>query len=233
MDWYVENTTVIPPVSYCRMSRNCFKIAFVSVEAGSIRSVMLSPPVSEKVAPPLRLALVSLALASEHIQMEFIGFSDCADHSRNVCPNRAMEGTKNRISPRPCVSCSAILSDVKVLPVPQAIISLPRPDFLKYACVAVKASSWCSRSCFLGSHASCPDIPSANLFHSTVALYRLDKYMRWTCGCCWRMVSSALLLHRSVVAIHNLAANCAVSETSSEKVLLDVERKLSTDALSM
>ena len=63
----------------------------------------------------------------------FIGSFESAIHSRKVCPNKAIEGTKKSISPFPFVSFSAILSDVKVLPVPHAIISLPLSYFLKYS----------------------------------------------------------------------------------------------------
>lgn len=75
--------------------------------------------------------------------MGLIGCLASAVHSFSVCPDKDMEGTRNRISPLPSVSCSAIFNEVNVLPVPQAMISLPLscPELLKYSCALLRASS--------------------------------------------------------------------------------------------
>ncbi|SHP92300.1 Uncharacterised protein [Mycobacteroides abscessus subsp. abscessus] len=57
------------------------------------------------------------------------GIVVCAVHSRSVWDSREMDGTQNRMNARPLFSLavrSAIFSEVKVLPVPHAMISLPR-----------------------------------------------------------------------------------------------------------
>ena len=55
------------------------------------------------------------------------------------------DGTRN--STWPCgASCSAMQSEVKVLPVPQAMISLPRSASANPASTAAKASRWCGRN---------------------------------------------------------------------------------------
>lgn len=53
----------------------------------------------------------------------------CAVHSRRVCESREIDGTANRMRALPPFSNaarSAIFRAVKVLPVPQAMINLPR-----------------------------------------------------------------------------------------------------------
>ena len=67
-----------------------------------------------------------LFVQSVRSQMRKIGTELFAVHFRSVCPTKTMDGAKNSTNPLPPVSFSAIFRDVNVLPVPQAMISLPR-----------------------------------------------------------------------------------------------------------
>ena len=60
-----------------------------------------------------------------------MGFCAKVLHSFRVWPRRAMDGTRNKMSPELFVSFSAIRRDVKVFPVPHAIIKRPRFAVLK------------------------------------------------------------------------------------------------------
>ena len=76
---------------------------------------------------------------SEQIHIALIGSLASAYHSLRVCPNRAIEGTKNNIKPLPLVSFSAIRREVKVFPVPQAMMSFPLSLALKCSLVLLRA----------------------------------------------------------------------------------------------
>ena len=80
------------------------------------------------------------------------GMLCCSAHSRIACEKSPIEGTRYRtLPPIPAIS-SAIRSAVKVLPVPHAIISLPRPAVFEAVDNLVKRSSlWCVpyAECFL------------------------------------------------------------------------------------
>ena len=89
------------------------------VEAGNAKSI------TEEVSISSTLVFFLVISGSEQIQIGFIFSKDCALHSLSVYPNNAMEGTKKSTKPFPLVSFSAIRREVKVLPVPQAMISFP------------------------------------------------------------------------------------------------------------
>ena len=77
-------------------------------------------------------------------------------HSRTVCDISASDGTMKRTSfPLPA-SVSAMRRPVKVLPVPQAMMSLPRSAVARPSCTACNASRWWSRSSFLGARLMVP-----------------------------------------------------------------------------
>ncbi len=60
-----------------------------------------------------------------------------------------MDGTRNSTDPPAPTSSSAILSEVKVLPVPQAMMSLPRSCARKPSNTSMRAACWCGRRAFL------------------------------------------------------------------------------------
>jgi hypothetical protein len=97
------------------------------VEAGSARSMTLVKSLSSSLARFLETS------GSEQMQTALIGSLASADHSRSDWLNSEMEGTRNRIKPFPLVSCSAMRRALNVLPVPHAMMSLPRSAVLKYA----------------------------------------------------------------------------------------------------
>ena len=68
-----------------------------------------------------------------------IGRDRSADHSLSVCDIKAIEGTRNSTEPPTPTIDSAIRRLVKVLPVPQAMISLPRLDSSNLAVTSVSA----------------------------------------------------------------------------------------------
>ena len=109
-------------------------MSFVLVEAGKAKSTTLKLSLSSFFVFFFEIS------GSEQIQTALIGSFASEDHSLNVCPNNAILGTKNNTSPLPLVSFSAIRSELNVLPVPQAIISLPLSAFLKCSCVLSNAS---------------------------------------------------------------------------------------------
>ena len=117
IDWYVENTTFIPFL--CLIFSNLFTIFSISVVAGKAKSITL-------------VMLLSIAFFFEifeseqiHIGYNFVLISMSFDHSWRVCPKREIDGTKNNTNPFLFVSFSAIFKEVKVFPVPQAMINLP------------------------------------------------------------------------------------------------------------
>ena len=66
------------------------------------------------------------AVLSEQTTVAAIGRVLCVSHSRRACDTKAMVGAANSTSPPSGTKRSASRSAVKVLPVPQAITSLPR-----------------------------------------------------------------------------------------------------------
>ena len=56
--------------------------------------------------------------------------------------SKAMLGTRNRINPFPLDSYSAMRSELKVLPVPQAMINLPRSAWLSPSTTLAMAVFW-------------------------------------------------------------------------------------------
>ena len=67
---------------------------------------------------------LALALRSEQTASGASGTSASVDHSRSVCDSKLIDGTRKRtLRPVP-TSCSARRSEVNVLPVPQAMMSL-------------------------------------------------------------------------------------------------------------
>ena len=117
------------PFSFvCCIDLNCRIIFATLVEAGNAKSVT-----DVRLSSASFLKLFLPAAGSEHIHMACISSSASECHSLSVCPNNAIEGTKNNIKPLPLVSFSAIFNEVNVFPVPQAMISLPLSLLLKYS----------------------------------------------------------------------------------------------------
>ena len=103
------------------------------VDAGNAKST------TEKLSISSFFFLDLVISGSEQIQIALIGSFAKVDHSRKVCPNKAIDGTRNKTNPFPFVSFSAIFNEVKVFPVPQAITNLPRSFDLKCSCVRFNA----------------------------------------------------------------------------------------------
>ncbi len=122
----------MPCCFFWRMLSNWRTMKSVLVEAGKAKSSTLVV---------LSSFLISCrdTCPSEQIQTAWIGTEACPDQERNVCPNKAIEGTRKRTSPLLLVSFSAILSEVKVFPVPQAMINFPRSCIFKYSWVLLIA----------------------------------------------------------------------------------------------
>ena len=149
--------------SWARQDRSWWVIDAVLVEAGRARSTM---EVSNSSLALPRLILREARL-SEQMQTALMGVSASPIQSLSDCPKRAMLGTRKSTKPLPLSSCSMSLSEVNVLPVPQAMMSLPRSCERKCRCAALRASRWCSRSCFFSDKASLPSSPSKILLQST------------------------------------------------------------------
>ena len=210
------------------IASNCFKISLVLVEAGNAKSTTLYPSES------LFLVLLLLISASEQIQIGLIGSLASASHSRKVWPNKAIEGTRNKTKPLPSVSFSAIRKDVNVLPVPQAIMSLPRSWVLKWSCVWYKAFCWCGKRDFCAAREAAPCPPFSNCSQFTGACSRLLKLIRKNGGFWLRIASSALTLHAlEVVEIQRRFVKATVSKLWLMNFLLEVAIKVSILGLSM
>ena len=118
---------VSKPWNWCKMFSTL-------VDAGNAKST------TEDVSMSSNFFLFLVISGSEQIHIALIGSKASAYHSLSVCPNNAIDGTKKSIKPFPLVSFSAIRNELKVLPVPQAIMSLPLSWFLKWLFVFVSAS---------------------------------------------------------------------------------------------
>ncbi len=104
------------------------------VDAGKAKSTTYEVSISSN------LVFFLVTSGSEQIHIALIGSKASAYYSLRVCPNNAIDGTKNSIKPLPLVSFSAIRSELNVFPVPQAIMSFPLSFALKCSFVFVKAS---------------------------------------------------------------------------------------------
>src|SRR5699024_11193032 len=91
-----------------------------SVVAGSARS---TTEISAESWLDLRLRD---AFASEHTAIAVTPTAELLDHSRSAWDNSAIDGTRNRTLPPAPTYSSANRSEVKVFPVPQAMINRPR-----------------------------------------------------------------------------------------------------------
>ena len=106
---------------------------------------------------------------------------------------RDNDGTKNKTRlPTPAIF-SAIFSAVNVLPVPHAIISLPRSAYSKPSCTAFNAATWCGLSDFLVF--SCTGLLGVYTLQSIALFSNSDKPMRCTGFDCPSKAASAFLLH--------------------------------------
>ena len=139
-----------------------------------------------------------------------MGTAASYDHSRSDCDSSEMDGTRNSTlvrwpssrSARSRCSRSATLRLVKVLPVPQAMISLPRSWPAKPANTAWIASAWCGRGCFFAcrfSSTSTATSPGAGTRQS-IGLAAMSARPTRVTGICWSSsASSACGPHFSVV----------------------------------
>ena len=186
MDWYVEKKKL----SVLSESSPTYRTIslFTSVVAGITKSVM-----------PSILSEVLLAFGSEQIAYTLYLYFDCADHSTKVWLSKEIDGTKNSTLPIPFVTASAIFRAVKVLPVPQAIISLPRSACLKPLITALTASIWWGRSFFFEQTFISSILSRVKLSQSIPESFRSWRRIRVTGGNCPIIVVSALDDHLSVV----------------------------------
>ena len=164
---------------------------------------------------------------SEQMQTAWIGLEACWHQERNVCPNKAMEGTRKRTSPLLLVSFSAIFNEVKVLPVPQAIMSLPLSWFFKYSWVFSMAFFWCSNIVNGAGREVFPYNPCSNFSQSTLSLSNSIKLSRVTGGVWFLILSSAVEFHLLVVEIQSLCEKWMLPWSVSND-FPDVDRNVST-----
>ena len=111
MLWYVENTTVIESGS---------GLSPADIRSGSVVTGISISLSGMSVFSPW------LTLGSEHTPTYECGIIFCSAQYRMVCRINEMDGTAYSTSPPFPTISSAILSEVSVLPVPQAIIIWPR-----------------------------------------------------------------------------------------------------------
>jgi hypothetical protein len=143
-------------------------------------------------------------LASEHTAKLRSGISHCVVHSRSVWEMREIDGTRKSTfvccsTPWDCAKRSAIFNVVKVLPVPQAMISLPRSCFSNPESTSSSARTWWGRRRFLILRRSCVGAFGLNCPQSTALWSRFFTRNRVT-GMRWSLsASSACLLQWSVV----------------------------------
>jgi hypothetical protein len=145
-------------------------------------------------------------LVSEQTANARNGTSASLVHSRRAWLISEMDGTRNStdvgcaLPALPSVaSCSAILSAVNVLPVPQAMISLPRSWVWKPANTSASACFWWGRRRFLVVVGRIDGRSKSTASQSMSESSRSARPIRDT-GICWpTRAASALLLHRSVV----------------------------------
>jgi len=153
-------------------------------------------------------------LVSEHTANGANGMSDSVAHSRSDCDSKEIEGTRNNTDPPLPATCSARRREVKVLPVPHAMINLPRSEDSKPAVTCSIAVSWWARSCFFPCSGSRSGVSRENCAQSTSEFSRSDRPMRRT-GICWsRIASSAFAFHRSVVETMIRSANPALPDAA-------------------
>ena len=117
---------------------------------------------------------------SEQTAKERSGTSDSALHSMSVCDSRAMEGTRNRTLPPEPAMASAMRRDVKVLPVPHAMMSLPRSAVDSPAVTASRARFWCSRRLLPPVRTMTSGVSRLNESQSIVELNRSSRPIRET-----------------------------------------------------
>ena len=85
------------------------------------------------------------AVGSEHTTRHNSGRVVCRSHSRRAWETSAMVGAAKRMRPPAPTVCSAILRDVKVLPVPQAMMRRPRSWLPRPPTTCSIASFWSSQ----------------------------------------------------------------------------------------
>jgi len=141
----------------------------------------------------------AVALRSEQTASGASGTSAAVDHSRRDCESRLIEGTRKSTLPPAPTTRSASRSEVNVLPVPQAMISLPRSPVVNPASTSATARTWWGRSWFLGEVGRTSGLASRNFDQSTGEACSSAIPIRRT-GICWPWIaSSACAFHRSVV----------------------------------
>ena len=89
------------------------------------------------------------ALVSEHTTKGRMSVCVWAIHSRSDCDTSEIDGARKSTfswPPFSAHSCSASFREVKVLPVPQAEIHLPRAEVVKPSVILSIAVFWCGRS---------------------------------------------------------------------------------------
>ena len=138
-------------------------------------------------------------LRSEQTAKVRRGISASAPQFRMDCANSEREGAANSTRPpRPAIS-SAIRNDASVLPVPQAIIILPRSCASNPSITSVNALTWWGRSCLRDSSCRGADSSSTYESQSTATPSRPNRSTRWTGGSTVVSALSALALHSVAV----------------------------------
>ena len=220
IDWYVENMTFIPFLSL--ISSNLIIIFSISVVAGEAKSTTLIILLSPFIFFPEIFESEQI-----HIGYNLVSISTSFDHSWSACPKRAIEGTKNNTNPFLFVSFSAIFKEVKVFPVPQAIINLPLSFSLKYSFTEYIASFWCSLIILLCLLASLPNFPEYILDQSTSEFSSWSRDILCTFISWFSIKLFAFLDHLFVVETNILPENFLFSPSTS-KSLAEVDIKVST-----
>ena len=149
------------------------------------------------VLTPISISMIGMSvfsecdtLESEHTPTYDCSMVQCSDQYRIAWRISDMDGTAYSISPPAPTMRSAIRSDVRVLPVPHAMMSCPRSDCFRPATTFLRAAFW-------WSHSLCGFLrltlvgPAAKLGQSTLQLARDSKFT--TSHSCPASASSAFL----------------------------------------
>jgi len=153
-------------------------------------------------------------LVSEHTANGANGTSASVAHSRSDCDSREIEGTRNSTDPPLPASCSARRNEVNVLPVPQAMINLPRSLASNPAVTFSIAVSWWARNRFRSWSSRASGVSKVNCDQSISEFSRSDSPILRT-GICWAWIaSSAFAFHRSVVDTMIRSANPALPDAA-------------------
>ena len=172
----MENTTVSRPAPAAVSAS--FACSFAgSVVAGRARSIA-------EMSSDACFADFLPTLTSEHTANVRSDASASIDHSRSDCDSSEIDGTRNSTRPPNGTRVSAIRSDVNVLPVPQAITSLPRSVVANPSRTFSNARLWWGRRRLRSFSSMTSGVNRSNCDQSMLDSARSMNRIRCT-GICW------------------------------------------------